>query len=148
MVPYVMGMVLAAGWVAGAAWVDRPLVWALGSALVVAASHAPEPFLPPRTVEGNRWRSIREYVLESPDLSTSRWLRALRVALFSLWGTLDELWASPRLVPYGVLLLMFRAGYRPDLSASYEEWVRRAWASKNPALDFVGIGGGAYLRER
>jgi ribosome-associated toxin RatA of RatAB toxin-antitoxin module len=124
----------------------NPWLWMLGSAFVVAMSHAPEPKLPPRTVEGLRWLSMPEYLFGRPDLPSPRPLRWLRVGLFPLWGTLDELWASPRLVPYGFLLLLFRFGYRRDLWDQQRTWVERAWQSGNPALDYVGVGGGTGLR--
>ncbi len=124
-----------------------PWLWMAGSAFLVALSHAPEPKLPPRTVEGERWLTFGEY-LRSAETATPRPLRALRVGLFPLWGTLDEWWASPRLMPYGVLLVMFRFGYRPELWHRCQQQVERAWASGNPALDYVGIGGGAMLRPR
>ena len=146
MVGVVLGLVLAAQAIAAQPWAGQPWLWAAACALVVALSHAPEPYLPPRTVEGTRWLPLREYLLGAPDLPSPRWLRALRVGLFPLWGTLDELWASPRLVPYGVLLLLFAVGYRKDLADRNAQWVRRAWQSGNPALDFVGTGGAAYLR--
>ncbi len=146
MVPCVGGLVLAAQWIAQQPWAVHPLLWAIACAFIVALSHAPEPYLPPRTVEGNRWLTVKDYILGSGHLPSPRWLRALRVGLFPIWGTLDELWASPRLVPYGVLLLMFAAGYRRDVADRHAQWLQRALQSGNPSLDFVGICGAAYLR--
>lgn len=42
-------------------------------------------------------------------------------------------------MPYSLLLLMFRAGYRPDVAARTRAYAERAMASGNPAIDFVGI---------
>lgn len=124
----------------------NPWLWMLGCALVVAMSHAPEPKLPPRTVEGPEWLTMPEYLLHRKELPSSRPMRFLRVGLFPFWGMLDELWASPRLLPYGFLLLLFKAGYRPQLWAQHSAWIDKAWASGNPALDYVGVGGGTVLR--
>ena len=160
MVPVVASLVVTADSVAAHAtlvphsWsvlVELPravqaLLWATVCAAIVALSHAPEPKVPPRTVEGDQWLSIEEYILKPGTFASSRVARALRVGLYGLWGTLDELWASPRLVPYGVLLLMFAGGYRRDVADRHQQWLQRAWASGNPALDYVGIGGATYLR--
>ena len=41
-------------------------------------------------------------------------------------GWLDELWASPRLLPYNLLRLMMAAAYAPALRAVLDERARRA----------------------
>lgn len=123
----------------------NPWLWALVCAFLVALSHAPEAKLPPRAVEGDQWIGVYDYILRHPELPSGKVLRALRVGLFPIWGTFDELWASPRLVPYGFLLLMFRVGYRPDVWQRHQDWLRRALQSGNPAIDYVGIGGGIPL---
>ncbi|MBI5608471.1 MAG: hypothetical protein HY902_06280 [Deltaproteobacteria bacterium] len=161
MVPVVAGFAAAASWMAkslGAGhhptWLHplplewNPWLWALLCAFLVGLSHAPEPKLPPRTVEGDRWLGLFDYILRHPELPSRRAVRAVRVGLFPFWGMLDELWASPRLVPYGFLLLLFRLGYRPDVWNRHQEWLSRAAASGNPALDYVGIGGGTPLTQR
>ena len=113
---------------------------------MVSLSHAFEPLFPPRAGHPLRWLSIGAYV-RGPDGArrTAMALRAARVASFIVLGFFNELWASPRLLPYNVLRLMLRAGYAPALRAVLDERARRAWASGNPALDFVGIGGGTFL---
>ena len=161
MVPVVAGLVWAAvslgqsgaalmpaqlPWLAALPLGTQALLWAVASAAVVALSHAPEPKIPPRTVEGDAWLSIADYVFKPGPFASHRALRAIRVGLYSVWGTLDELWASPRLVPYGVLLLLFAGGYLPDVADRHRQWLTAAWASGNPALDYVGIGGATYLR--
>jgi hypothetical protein len=60
-------------------------------------------------------------------------------------GAVSESWASLRLMPYGWLILMMRLGYAPERRAELYEWAERAWATGNPALDFVGTGGGTFL---
>ncbi len=155
---------LALWWVAmvavvGALWVGA---CALGAALtasalavgvgvsgaVVAFSHLPEPLYPPRAGDPLRWLTVGEFI-RGPDgarnPATTVALRAVRVSSYVFVGWVSEMWASPRLLPYNVLRLMFRAGYARELSTVLDERARRAWASGNPALDYVGIGGGTFL---
>ena len=73
-------------------------------------------------------------------------VRALRLALQALWGTIDELWASPRLFPYGILEQMWRHGYERERFAELDRMTREALASGDPAIDYVGVGGGTFLR--
>ena len=86
--------------------------------------------------------TIREFVSRGPMVP-----RVLRVASFVLVGWLDELWASPRLLPYNVLRLMLSMGYAPELRRELDARAREALASGNPALDYVGIGGGSFLAQ-
>jgi hypothetical protein len=124
------------------------LVGLLGSGAVVSLSHAFEPYFPPRAGHPLKWVLLREFLLgtrqERLPLSTVA-RRFGRVAAYAFIGWVNELWASPRLLPYNVLRLMLAAGYAPELRAALDDRARRAWASGNPALDFVGIGGGAFL---
>jgi hypothetical protein len=150
---WVMVMVVAALLVAACALgaVVTPRALAVGVAIsgaVVSLSHAFEPLFPPRAGDPLRWLSVAEYVWGPTAMRNTAGvvaLRALRVASFTLIGWFDEMWAAPRLLPYNVLRLMLRAGYAPTLRATLDDRARRAWASGNPALDFVGVGGGSFL---
>lgn len=144
LVPQLTALQVAGGWQGAMA---NPWLGALASAFVVAVSHAPEPKLPPRAVSGGRWRSVADYVLgQGEQLSLPIQLgRALRVSAFVPLGVLNELWAGLRLMPYGWLMVMFRLGYAPDLWAELQRREAKALASGNPAIDFVGVGGGAML---
>ncbi|MFO0609561.1 MAG: hypothetical protein U0324_40735 [Polyangiales bacterium] len=137
---------------AGAAWLSardgRTL--ALGfaaSGAVISFSHLFEPRLPPRVGDPFRWTTPRTYVLgplgERGAAATAA--RALFLGSYVVLGWLNELWAAPRLLPYNLLRLLMAAGYAPALRAVLDERARRAWASGNPALDYVGIGGGTFL---
>lgn len=137
----------------GAAFYDRVLTlvpWAnpwggvLASAVWIAFSHAPEPKLPPRAIEGATWKTVREALQARTGLGMLS--RALRITLFVLWGTLDELWAAPRLMPYNLLRILFVCGYEPARWREIQDWSRRALASENPALDYVGIGGATSMQ--
>ena len=125
-----------------------PWLWMVVSALCVALSHCAEPLLPPRVNETRGWMPVAHYLFGAPGRRLPRRtvaVRLLRASAQVLWGTIDEWWASPRLLPYNFLMLMFRAGYRPDVSRILRGHVERAEASGNPALDYVGVGGGTFL---
>lgn len=133
----------------GAGVLASPWLWMMVSALLIALSHAPEPWLPPRVNETRGWMPTSHYLFGPPGarLPPSRVVvRLVRLGLQVVWGTLDELWASPRLLPYNFLMLLFRFGYRPKDARRLREHVERALASGDPALDYVGIGGGRFLR--
>lgn len=127
----------------------NPYLWAWASAQMIMLSHVPEPLLPPRVTDAWRWTSVRDFLLGRGAARRS-WPRVLGRALLLLVqvvsGAANEFWASARLMPYSLLLLMFRVGYEPARAARARSYVERATASGNPAVDFVGIGGGAFLR--
>jgi hypothetical protein len=124
------------------AWVS-PWTWVLVSAATIMLSHSGEALLPPRAARAFEWTRLASFLGEVRG--TARLGRALRIAGYLVWGTLDELWASPRLLPYNVLHLLFAAGYAPRTAERLRERATRAWTSGNPALDYVGTGGGAFL---
>jgi hypothetical protein len=142
-----------AGLLAGAVWLaPRDGRWlALGfvaAGAMISFSHACERLFPPRAGDPLRWMPAREYVFGRRGARTAAataLVRAGRVAAFAVIGWFDEVWASPRLLPYNVLRLLMAAGYAPALRAVLDDRARRAWASGNPALDYVGIGGGTFL---
>lgn len=144
----VAGLLALAGFLAASVPLGWLVVGCLGSGAVISVSHAFEPYFPPRAGDPLRWLLLREYILGPADRRhpAPRTLgRLARVAGYALVGWVNELWAAPRLLPYNVLRLLLAAGYAPDLAAVLDDRARRAWASGNPALDFVGIGGGAFL---
>jgi hypothetical protein len=125
-----------------------PFLWMTVGALLLALSHTPEPRLPPRVSDAWKWTEARAFLFGTGDRphSIGRFLgRLLLLAVQVVTGTINEWWASPRLMPYNLLLLMFSAGYRPDVAQRTRAYAERALASGNPAVDFVGIGGGAFL---
>jgi hypothetical protein len=115
------------------------------SASLVGLSHASEPLLPPRTVDRWRWVPLREYINGRGLGAGRRLARMLHVVLISVLGIVAEAWAALRLMHYNWLLLMMRLGYAPERYAELEDWTERAWATGQPALDFVGTGGGTFL---
>lgn len=122
------------------------LMWA--SAFLIALSHAPEPKLPPRAGDEMEWKSVPDFVLGQGQRNNPlrMLVNGIRTGLFLVWGTLDEWWASPRLMPYNFLMLMFEAGYKPDTYAELKRRADTALASGNPAIDYVGVGGGTFMK--
>jgi hypothetical protein len=127
-----------------------PAVWALLGSLLQAGSHILEP-LPPRVTRSRYWVPTRDYVF-GPDGSRYRVGRVLRgcghILAQTAFGTVDELLASPRLLPVLLLDWLWRAGHRPQQSADHRGLAAKAIASGNPALDYVGTGGPTPLRIR
>lgn len=149
----VMVAVVAALWAAACALGAALTASELGagvavSGAVVSLSHAAEPLYPPRAGDPLRWLTLGEFI-RGPDGASipavTVALRSVRVSSYVFIGWVSEIWASPRLLPYNVLRLMFRAGYARELSAVLDDRARRALASGNPAIDYVGIGGGTFL---
>ena len=147
MIPVVIGLLAGAAWLAPRDWGWLVLGFVAAGAMV-SLSHAFERLFPPRAGDPLRWMPTREYILGPTGARTTAataLVRAARVASFAVIGWFDEVWASPRLMPYNVLRLMMAAGYAPAVRAVLDNRARRAWASGNPALDYVGIGGGTFL---
>ncbi len=131
------------------AWLANPWVAAGLSSVVVAFSHIPEPKLPPRANGSDRWNSVVGYVAGHGEPPLPAWrtvARAIRVGLFAPLGSLNEFWAGLRLMPYGWLMVMFRLGYQPARWATLRAREEAALRDGNPAIDYVGVGGGAMLR--
>lgn len=123
---------------------DRPWVWMFISAMWISYSHASEELYPPRAGDDLNWYPVEEYA----QADGTRWGQVKQVSwmiFMAQTGILSEWWASWRLMPYNLLELMFALGYAPDRRAELHERVERAWATGQPALDFVGVGGGVVL---
>jgi hypothetical protein len=145
-----LGLVAVLYVAANAAYaLDRhPLVWVLVGSLLQAASHAREP-LPPRVTRSPYWLGVGEYLLGTPgrrNPATVVLRRAGHLAAQLGFGTVDELVASPRLLPVLLLHALWLGGHAPDRRAVWTALAEKAIASGNPALDYIGIGGSTPLR--
>jgi hypothetical protein len=92
---------------------------------------------------------VREYLLGRPGARhpAGRVLRrGGQLAAQTVFGTVDELAASPRLLPVLVLELLWWLGHDPARRAAWKELSARAIASGNPAVDYIGVGGSTPLR--
>jgi hypothetical protein len=147
-----LALVTALYAVANAAYALRagtqPVAWALVGSLLQAASHAREP-LPPRVTRSTRWLGVGEYLWGPPGARSGPATvlrRAGHLAAQVAFGTVDELVASPRLLPVLLLDLLWRTGYARHRRSTLTDLATRAIASGNPALDYIGTGGATPLR--
>jgi hypothetical protein len=126
----------------------QPWVWLLFAGALQAGSHILEP-LPPRVTRSVHWVPPVEYLLgpaghRNPPGIAAR--RAGQLAAQAVFGTVDEIVASPRLLPVLLLELLWLFGHGPARRAAWRALSARAIASGNPALDYVGTGGPTPLR--
>jgi len=126
----------------------EPVVWALAASLLQAASHAREP-LPPRVSRSPHWIGVGEYLWGTPEArngprTVAR--RAGHLAAQTVFGTVDELVASPRLLPVLLLHLLWLTGHTRQRREALTDLATRAITSGNPALDYIGTGGATPLR--
>ena len=136
-------------WAPTTSWAN-PILWMVVLSFVQAASHAPEPKLPPRVTGTDHWQTLPEFVFgprERRHGVAEVLLRLVRSALQIAYGALDEFWASWRLITVNVLELMWRLGYRPEMYAQWKALSRRAIEHGDPAIDFIGVGGGTRIRD-
>lgn len=116
-------------------WAHPALVWAaLG--LAQTLSHLTEPDVPPRVSGCDDWVPLPEYFRRDP---VRNGLRALAMVFA---GTMNEMWSGWRLYPVVALDLLWAFGYAPAQRARHEALVARAVEGGNPAIDFIGRGGG------
>ena len=137
------------GWLSALPTPLNPWVWLPILGILTSLSHMLEPNLPPRVTGTNRWMPVREFFVGPPTRPlplTTTLINLIRGGAQSLFGALDELWATPRLFPIGILRQMWRFGYQHHRQAELNALVKRALDEGNPALDFIGSGGGAFLQ--
>jgi hypothetical protein len=126
----------------------QPWAWLLLAGALQAGSHILEP-LPPRVSRSVHWIAPAEYLLgraghRNPPGTVLR--RAGQLTAQAVFGTVDEIVASPRLLPVLLLELLGRFGHDPVQRAAWRSLSARAIASGNPALDYIGTGGPTPLR--
>jgi hypothetical protein len=126
----------------------QPWAWLLFAGALQAGSHILEP-LPPRVTRSVHWIPPAQYLLgrpgdRNPPGTVLR--RSGQLAAQALFGTVDEIVASPRLLPVLLLELLWLLGHDPVRRAARRALSARAIASGNPALDYIGIGGPTPLR--
>ncbi|MBB5867256.1 cytochrome P450 [Allocatelliglobosispora scoriae] len=92
-----------------------PWLGALLCAALIALSHGSERKLPPRVTGSQAWLPLPEFLGGGLPLRR-RAARVMLVAVQPVSGMFNELVASPRLMPYGILMRMFALGYRPQMS--------------------------------
>lgn len=132
------------GW-APTAWFANPLFLIAVVSLLQASSHLFERHVPPRANFRDVWMTTRDFLWGDPRLPLGRRLRHLAwTPVGAIWGTADEWWASMKLLPIFLLQVMWALGYKPAQQSAYRKTAITALQSGNPALDWVGSGGGAF----
>jgi hypothetical protein len=126
----------------------QPWAWLVFAGALQAGSHILEP-LPPRVTRSVHWIPPAEYLRgpaghRNPPGTVLR--RAGQLAAQAVFGTVDEIVASPRLLPVLLLELLWLCGHNQVQRAAWRTLSARAIASGNPALDYIGIGGPTPLR--
>lgn len=138
-----------APWYAATEAAYNPLVWTAVSALCQALTHIGEAEMPPRMNCTNRWIPMRSYVRGDagyPSQELSLAARLATMAAHFVCGPIDEWMAAPRLLPVYILELLFFLGYQPARRAHLRSLAAQSLAGADPALDYVGTGGGLFLR--
>jgi hypothetical protein len=133
---------------AGPSLLAQPWAWLLFAGAMQAGSHILEP-LPPRVTRSVHWVPPAQYLLgraghRNPPGTVLR--RAGQLTAQAAFGTVDEIIASPRLLPVLLLELLWLLGHDPVRRAALRAVSARAIASGNPALDYIGTGGPTPLR--
>ncbi len=133
---------------AGPSFPAQPWAWLLLGGALQAGSHILEP-LPPRVSRSVHWVPPAQYLLgpaghRNPPGTVAR--RACQLTAQAAFGTVDEIVASPRLLPVLLLELLWLLGHDPERRAAWRALSARAIASGNPALDYIGTGGPTPLR--
>lgn len=129
------------------AWAS-PALWMFVVSSLQAYSHLCEAHVPPRANFERHWLSVREFLWGKRELPLRR--RLLKLAwmpIGGLWGIFDEWYSSAKLLPFYLLELMWMFGYRPEQRAEHRGRSLAIVASGDPALDWVGVGGGASVTE-
>lgn len=138
-----------AAWYAATETVYNPLLWMAVSALCQALSHIAEPDVPPRMNGTSRWIPMRAYVRGDAGYPSRELPRAARfgtMAAHFVCGPIDEWMAAARLLPVYILELLFFLGYQPARRAHLRSLAAQSLSGSDPALDYVGTGGGMFLR--
>jgi hypothetical protein len=118
----------------------NPLIWIAILASMQSLSHIAEKFIPPRLSEETRWVPRKIYFLTLWNKGIFRTLITLGIGYLA--GTVSEAWASPRLLPVLLLLLLHRvAGVYTEVVKKFLDLVQQSCADNNPALEYIGTGG-------
>lgn len=129
----------------------NPWMWMAITSLGQALSHLPEPDLPPRLNGTPDWVPLRAYFLgplagsDHPATKQPCIGRCARMISHFFFGPLDEWIAAPRLLPVYVLEGLWCVGHRRARREAIHALADESLARGNPALDFIGTGGGRFL---
>ncbi len=130
-------------------WYLEPITLIVAVSTLQAYSHLFEENVPPRANFEGHWKPVREFIWDDPT-KVSLGRRLIKLAwtpIGGLWGALDEWWASAKLLPFYMLELLWMCGYQRHQRDHFRQLSLTVLASGDPALDYVGFGGGASVVE-
>ena len=123
----------------GVEWYLNPLLWALFFSCLQAISHSFEEKLPPRVSQTAHWLDITTVMRQRGYVHF-----ALIVFLQTVFGTLNELCASPRLLPLLLLRICYSLGYQEKHWEKFRMLVDECLKFGDPAIDYIGRGGAKW----
>ena len=130
------------------AWYGNPLLLIVAVSSLQAYTHLFEANVPPRANFERHWLPLQEFLWGDRSQPLRRRLAKLAwTPIGGIWGTLDEWWASSKLLPIYLLELLWLVGYRPEQRELFRARSLEILATGDPALDWVGSGGGASVAE-
>lgn len=144
---------VAAMWAANVALqgvLSSPWLWAAGLSLAIAASHITEPDVPPRVSGTERWVPLQQFLIGTRGERVPMGLlltRCGRLGMQLIYGAIAEFLGAQRLLPIALLKLLWGMRLATDVRPGVDD-ARRALAHGQPAIDYVGHGGGARLVAR
>ncbi|EFA86543.1 hypothetical protein PPL_00342 [Heterostelium album PN500] len=116
----------------------NPLLWVIFCGMLQSGSHSFEPKLPPRVNHTqDRWVGLHDFIERGFKQHRGFQTIGTLVAAF-LFGTMDEIIASPRLFPLNVLKVTYMLGYKPEQWAQIQLLAKKSMEFGNPALDYIG----------
>jgi hypothetical protein len=118
----------------------NPIIWCFVCSFFQALGHAFEPALPPRVSGSTHWLDYR--AVYNNEGCIKFFVIMIGQTIF---GTIDEFMASPRLLPILFLRLLYGIGYNPAQWELINRLSQLSLASGNPALDYIGTGGDTVL---
>jgi hypothetical protein len=127
-------------------WYLHPLFLIGGVSVVQASGHLFEDRVPPRANRTDGWISMRDFVWGGDEVPL--WKRLTKLSwtpIGTLWGALDEWYSSAKLLPLFLLQTMWALGYKPEQRRQFHTETLEVLRRGNPAMDWVGTGGGAFV---
>jgi hypothetical protein len=121
-------------------WYANPLLWMLVAGMGQSGSHAFEPQLPPRVNHTAHWMPLKDFVSQNFAKNKYALVFWTIFGAFS-FGIMDEIIASPRLLPLNMLKIVYMLGYKPEQWKQIQKLAKWSMEYGNPALDFIGRGG-------
>ncbi len=125
----------------------NPWLWAAGLSFLIAASHVREPDVPPRVSGTDAWVPLDRWLAGESSAHLSLLARYRRLGRQLVFGAFAEFLAAQRLMPIALLRMLWAIGLARDVRPGVNE-ARRALQQGQPALDYMGHGGGTRLRAK